>query len=408
MGRRKKVALALLALLLLSQAPFVYRRWQLGRLSGRVRALEASRLPAPPDDRYDDFPGVFHVHSSLGGHSPGTLAEVVAAARDNRLAFVVMTEHPAAEVNTAEATLTGTREGVIFVGGSELVAAGGERLFVAPGFASPAPIADRTHVADLIGRARSDGRLSAIGYPEQIGSWDFAGFDAIEVYNLFTNTKRISYPRLFFDGLWSYWSYPDLMFATFYERPDEVLRKWDELNSAGDVRLAGLAGNDSHANVGFQIGSGENGAPAFRFYLDPYERSFRVVRNRVVLPKGTAPTADAVLAALRAGRSYIGFDLFGDSGGFRFTAAAGSEEKTLGDEIGLPEGGVVRLSAQARVKSRFVFYRDGRLVREARETTFAEVAVDERGAYRVEVYLDELGELLEGKPWIISNPIYVR
>ena len=30
------------------------------------------------------------------------------------------------------------------------------------------------------------------------------------------------------------------------------------------------------------------------------------------------------------------------------------------------------------------------------------------GVYRVEVYLDQLGSLLDGKPWIISNPIFVR
>ena len=29
-------------------------------------------------------------------------------------------------------------------------------------------------------------------------------------------------------------------------------------------------------------------------------------------------------------------------------------------------------------------------------------------ASSIEVYLDQLGSLLEGKPWIISNPIFVR
>jgi hypothetical protein len=408
MTRRKKLALALLALLIISQGPFVYRRWQLGRLRERIRTLEAARLPAPPDDSFTDFPGVFHVHSSLGGHSPGTPEEIVAAARANRLAFVVMTEHPAAEVNTAAATLNGTHEGVIFFGGSELVAAGGERLFVAPGFAHPAPAADRTPVAELIRRAGSEERLAAIGYPEQVTDWNFSGFDAIEVYNLFTNTKQISYPRLFFDGLWSYWSYPDLLFATFYARPAATLRKWDELNATGDARLAALAGNDSHANVGFRVGERGGRAPLFEFYVDPYERSFRVVRNHVLLPRGTAPTAETLLAALRVGRSYIGFDLFGDTSGFRFMARTEAETRTMGDEIGLPAAGAVRLAARAAVKARFVFYRDGLKVREARDTTAAEVLVEERGAYRVEVYLDSLGELLEGKPWIISNPVYVR
>jgi hypothetical protein len=30
------------------------------------------------------------------------------------------------------------------------------------------------------------------------------------------------------------------------------------------------------------------------------------------------------------------------------------------------------------------------------------------GAYRVEVYRDDLGQPFDKVPWIISNPIYVR
>jgi hypothetical protein len=37
-----------------------------------------------------------------------------------------------------------------------------------------------------------------------------------------------------------------------------------------------------------------------------------------------------------------------------------------------------------------------------------EIGVTERGVYRVEVYLPQLGGLVAEKPWIISNPIYVR
>lgn len=405
MKRWKKVALALLALLALSQAPFAYRRHQLGRLREAIRAVNSAREPAPPDDPFEDHAGVFHAHSSLGGHSPGTLGEIVAAAGENGLAFVVMTEHPSARINTAEATLKGEREGVVFVNGSELVAAGGERLFVAPGFASPAPAADRTPLQQLVNRARAEGRLAVIAYPEQISAWDFTGYDGVEVYNLFTNTKRISYPRLFFDGLWSYWSHPDLLFATFYARPDDNLRRWDELNAAGGPRLAALAGNDSHANVGFSLW-GRDGWPGFKVRLDPYERSFRVVRNHVLLAKGVEPTAESVLDALRSGRCYFAFDLFGDSKGFRLTADNGAERKTLGEEISLNGG--VRLTARAPVKSRTVFFKDGRAVHEARDASAAELFATDRGVYRVEVYLDQLGELLAGKPWIVSNPIHVR
>src|ERR1051326_7952462 len=104
MKRWKKIALVLIGLLFLSQTPFVYRRYRLGRLSAAIAASNAERVAGPAGGRYDDSAGVFHVHSSLGGHSTGTLSDIVQAAKADRLAFVVMTEHPDALVNTAEAT----------------------------------------------------------------------------------------------------------------------------------------------------------------------------------------------------------------------------------------------------------------------------------------------------------------
>ncbi|HWS54946.1 MAG TPA: hypothetical protein VN228_12495, partial [Pyrinomonadaceae bacterium] len=128
MSRRKKIALVLLGVLLVSQAPFAWRRHRLGRLRAAVAELNARRAPDAGGDAFVDYAGVFHVHSALGGHSEGRPEEIVRAARANGLAFAVMTEHPAAGVNTAEATLRGEHGGVLFLNGSELVARGGERL----------------------------------------------------------------------------------------------------------------------------------------------------------------------------------------------------------------------------------------------------------------------------------------
>ncbi|HEV2705949.1 MAG TPA: hypothetical protein VGV59_08490 [Pyrinomonadaceae bacterium] len=400
--RRRKILLALLLLLLLSQAPFVYRRYQLARLRADINALEATRTDASAADPYTDYKGVFHVHSSLGGHSTGTLAEIVAAARANALNFVVMTEHPAREVDTTEATLKGSHEGVLFLNGSELSVPGDERLFVVPGLASSESGA-HTSLQSLVTRAREEGRLSFIAYPEQIRDWTLEGYDGIEVYNLYTNTKRINYARLFFDGLWSYGSYPDLLFATFYEKPTDNLKRWDELTTAGR-RVVALAGVDAHQNVGFD-------SRFFNFKLDPYERSFRVVRMHALLSKSEPLDAETFAAALRRGHCYIAFDLFCDATGFRFTAARADDrqEHLMGDEIALhATGGGLRLHVSTPVRARIVMLRDGRVIHEANDSARVELTVAEKGVYRVEVYLDRLGDFLVGKPWIISNPIYVR
>ena len=404
MKRRTKIALALVGLLLLSQAPFAYRRYQLGRLSAAINALNASRASIAADDAFDDYAGVFHVHSALGGHSTGTLEEIVSAAKDNRLAFVVMTEHPAALINTSDATLRGTHEGVLFVNGSELASTDGGRLLVAPGFAT----SDAPTLQELVTRAKDTGSLTIVGYPEEVRDLaQLKNYDAVEVYNLYTNTKRMSRALLFFDGLWSYWSYPSLLFATFYERPAGNLKRWDEVNAAGQQRAFAVAGNDAHANVGLSLQE-QTGARIFEIKLDPYERSFRVVRNHVLLEKGETLSAETLLAALRRGRSYIAFDLFGDSTGFRFDADNGTDKRTMGDEIELQPSGQVRLTARAPVRCRVLFFRDGQVLRESKDAQEAALTVDRAGVYRVEVYLDQLGGFLAGKPWIISNPIFVR
>ena len=405
MKRWKKIALALFALLAVSQAPFAVRRYRLGRLGAAVDALNAGRPAPPPDEPFDEYAGVFHVHSSLGGHSTGTLAEIVRAAGDERLAFVVMTEHPSPLTDTAGATLRGVHGGVLFLNGSELVASDGGRLFVVPGSAPPP---QNPPLQNLIERAKSEGRLAVVGYPEEVRDLAAGDYDGIEVYNLYTNAKRINYATLFFDGLWSFGGRPELLFARFYERPSENLRRWDELNAAAARRAYALAGNDAHANVGLSFRE-QTGEEVFGLKLDPYERSFRLVRNHVLLEKGRRLDAESLLAALRAGRSFVAFDLFGDATGFRFDADdGGGERRTMGDEIRLPAGGAVRLAARSPVKCRTVFFRDGQVAAEVKDSALAELSADRRGVYRVEVYLDQLGTLLDGKPWIISNPIFVR
>ena len=402
--RWKKITLALLVLLLVSQVPFAYRRYRLWRLGAAVDALNAARAASPHDEPFDEYAGVFHVHSSLGGHSTGRLEEIVRAARRERLAFVVMTEHPSPFFNTAEATLRGEHEGVLFLGGSELVASDGGRLFVVPGVAPPAR---NPPLRELVARAGSEGRLAVVGYPEQVRDLAAGDYDGLEVYNLYTNAKRVNYATLFFDALWSYRGRPELLFARFYERPDENLRRWDEVNASGARRVYALAGNDAHANVGLSFRE-QTGEEVFGVTLDPYERSFRLVRNHVLLGKGAKLDAESLLAALRAGRSFIAFDLFGDASGFRFKAEGDAERRTMGEEIQLPPGGSVKLTARSPLKCRTVFFRDGQVAGEVKDSRQAELNADRTGVYRVEVYLDQLGSLLDGKPWIISNPIFVR
>jgi hypothetical protein len=411
MKRWKKLLLLLLTLALFSQVPFAYRRYKLGRLHAAIQQLNSQRKPVNRNTDFAEFKGVVHVHSFLGGHSNGNFADIIAAAQSNQLNFVVMTEHPARDFNTAAMTLKGEHGGVLFINGNEVSTTNGDRLLLIPGDEQAATDGQWT-AAEVLSR-RTDG-LELVAYPQKFKSWDAAGYEGIEIYNVYTDAQRINPLMMFFDGLWSYRSYPDLLFAHFYRRPAEALKRWDELIAQKGTRLVATAGNDAHANIGMTVND-STGKTLVGFKLDPYERSFRLVRLHVLADNLSRfngqiafPTIDEgiLLKAISEGHCFIGFDLFGDTTGFRFSAHGGDENKIMGDEIKV--SGQVSLNVSVPVTSRIVLLKDGIAIHEVSATDRLEFVAREKGSYRVEVYLPQLPKPAGDQPWIISNPIYVR
>ncbi|HEY6232464.1 MAG TPA: hypothetical protein VIW64_14475 [Pyrinomonadaceae bacterium] len=411
MKRWKKLLLVLLLLVLLSQVPFAYRRYKLGRLHAAIQQVNSQRNLIPDDGSIVEYKGVAHVHSFLGGHSSGNFEEIIAAAHANALDFVVMTEHPSNNFDTAAMTLKGEHGGVLFINGNEVRTANGDRLLLLPGDSQAANDALRS-TPDVFSRRPSE--LEFVAYPDQFKSWEASGYEGIEVYNVYTNARSINPLVMFFDALWSYRTYTDLLFANFYRKPVESLKKWDELIAQKGARLVATAGNDSHSNIGLSLNDA-SGKAWLGIKLDPYERSFRLVRLHVLSKDFSSPGGQgnarqfndgAVLSDISRGHCFIGFDLFGDTTGFRFTAQSADENKILGDEIKL--AGQVKLKISVPVQARIVLLKDGVAIQEAAETNRLEFVAREQGSYRVEVYLPQLPGPVGQQPWIISNPIYVR
>lgn len=379
MRSKKFILLVVFLVLLLSQIPFAYRRYKLRRLNAAIQQLNSQRVAPERRNEFVDYKGVVHVHSFLGGHSSGTFSEIISAAQANQLQFVIMTEHTEKDFDTAAMTLSGMHGGVLFINGNETNAPNGDRLLVLPG------------------------DVSIAAYPEQFKSLDTPGLKGVEVYNVFTNAKQINPVLAFFDVLWSQRSYPESIFALYLQRPDENLKRWDQASARS--RLTATAGNDAHANIGVSL-KDSSGKTLLGIRLDPYETSFRLVRLHVLLEQNKRLDATSLLDAVKAGHCFIGFDFLGDSSGFTFEAENSGERKMQGDEISLkPE---TRLRVQTAVSSRVVLFKDGAAFLDESGISAKELAVTERGVYRVEVYLPQLGNLVAQKPWIISNPIYVR
>lgn len=381
----KKIVIAFVVVLVLIQIPFAYRRYKLRKLNAAIQQINSQRATTETSSSWAEYKGVVHVHSFLGGHSSGTFSDIIEAAKANQLDFVIMTEHTEKDFDTAAMTLQGVHAGVLFINGNETVAATGDRLLTMPG------------------------DISIVAYPEDFRNWSTPNLDGVEVYNVYTNTRHANPVKAFFDVVWSHRAYPDLLFALYYERPNEGLRLWDQ--ALTHARLTATAGNDAHANIGVTL-QDSAGKTLAGIQLDPYSTSFRLVRLHVLTNATKAPDAtkppDAahLLDSIKAGHCFIGFDLFGDSSGFKFEAFAAGQTVVQGDEIPLQNN--LRLRVHTPVASRILLFKDGSVFLNESGITTKEFPVTERGVYRVEIYLPQVEAIIGEKPWIISNPIYVR
>ena len=402
--RAKKSVLIVGCLILLSQIPFAYRRYKLGRLNAAIQSVNSSRRSSSNVDEsaaFVEYQGVIHVHSFLGGHSTGTFQEIISAAQSNRLQFVIMTEHVETQIDTSAMTLKGIHGGVLFVNGNEVSTKTEDRLLEIPGDASLG-VADKASNSEVLAGARTRGALSIIAYPDEFKGWENS-YDGIEVYNVFTNSKRINRFVAFFDAIWSHRSYSSLVFASYLQRPTDSLKKWDELLSHN--KLVAVAGNDSHSNVGISLND-RTGNELVGLQLDPYEMSFHLVRVHVLIPRGKGLDVNSLIEAVRGGHCFIGFDLLGDTSGFRFDVHNSSGTRIQGDEI--PFRNETYLKVTLPVSGRVVIFQNGGVVLDEVGVTSKEFKVTERGVYRVEAYLPQLGQSLGEQSWIISNPIYVK
>lgn len=397
----KNFLFVILIVLLLIQIPFIYRRYQNGKLAEKINWIQSQRT-AQPNPNYNEYKGIIHAHTSLGGHSTGTFDELIDAANANDLDFVIMTEHYTDKYDTAALTLNGVYSKTLFVGGNEIDTADGDRFLMIPGGADAASFSKMQTTA-VLDKLHAENRLAFITYPEKFKSWN-SDFDGDEVFSLHTNAKKMNPFTALFDLIWSYPAYPALTFATYFKRPDDDLAKFDEI--AAKRKIVFTAGTDAHSNIGFHLLGDDAGNKLINIKIDPYKTTFQLARVHVLIDKNKPLTRENLIEALKLGHSFVGFDVLGDTSGFNFSAENGVETREMGDEITVSQG--VKLQAVAPIPARFVVFKNGAKFFESQQTAGISIDARESGTYRVEVYLDQLGSPFDKMPWIISDPIYVH
>jgi hypothetical protein len=374
--------------------------WALATLPPESAAL---RVPSPARGGPPVVRGAYHVHSRASDGT-GTLEEIAAAAARAGLRFVILTDHGDAFRGPAPPRYIG---GVLCIDAVEISTSSGH--YAALGMRPP-PYPLGGEARDVVEDVARLGGFGIAAHPDSAKSelrwddWD-APFDAVEWFNADSQWRDEKRWHLL-PTLLQYPLRPAEAVASLFDRPDRLLRRWDELAARRPV--VGLAAADAHARMG--LGGKTDPYDEMVYVRMPsYEAIFRSFSLRAELREplsgDPARDADAVLGALRAGRVYTAFDGVAGPASLAFSAESGGTAASQGEALAL--AGRVRLRAVTNGPpgTSLVLLRDGAVVARA-EGRLLEWEGDRPGAYRVEAGVPEApGD--PPLPWIVSNPVYV-
>jgi acetyl esterase/lipase len=219
----------------------------------------------------------------------------------------------------------------------------------------------------------------------------------MEIYNRHTDTKDDGDFEAWFVKLiadterWKtfaqlYKEFPDEIFGAGTDYWPEIFAKWD--SEMKKKPFTGIGANDAHENQVF------NG-----LMIDPYEVSFRNLSTHILARELTDP---AIRQSLRDGHVYVSHDWLCDPKGFGFVAVNNLGVFNMGDPVTIV--GNTKFYVQTPIEAHIKFFHNG-AIEEEKTGSFITFETKKPGTYRVEAWLAVDGE---ERPWIYSNPIYLK
>lgn len=345
----------------------------------------ARQLPARPSETPPVVRGVVHVHTNRSDGT-GSVGDVMQAAADAGLQFVIVTDHGDA---TRTPDLPDYRDGVLYIDAVEISTADGH--LVALGLPkAPYPLAGEGR--DVVEDVHRLGGIAIAAHPDspkpdlRWSDWN-APIDGLEWLNA-DSEWRDDRPWTLARALLTYPFRPPQSLALLLDRPEPVIRRWDEL--AQRRRTVGLAAVDAHARVGVSS-LGEPYDSTGSLHVPSYTTSFRefsIALSDARLTGNAETDARTVLDAIRGGRFYSTIDALAGPAALRVTAGTAR----------------IDVDAQAPEDARITLFRNGVAFATAQGPRLEHTA--DTGVYRVEVGLPGAPGT-PPVPWIVSNPIYI-
>ncbi len=340
--------------------------------------------PVPPhvlDDGYDEAAGVIHIHTTYSHDADGRFEDVVRVANAQGLDYAIVTEHN---------HLQPLREGKQGWHGTTLVLIG-EEVSTSSGHYLALNVTqeierENRSAQQVIDDVNRQGGMGFIAHPyfkkARWEAWSVRGFTGIEIYNVAHDTLDENKGRL---ALWTFTTPVEPFYYSILDRPYDPLSTWDALIRQHG-RVVGIGSTDAH----------EFHALGLKFA--PYEIMFQLARTHLLVPPQPLTPA-AVYEALRHGHAYVAIPLVGPPRGFSFYASDGTRVLgIMGDEVLLQPD--LELTASLPAPANLTLFKDGQAIATMTAQIW-QVPVLEPGAYRIEA-------MRHNKPWIFSNPIYIK
>jgi len=337
-----------------------------------------------------DYAGAIHIHSTCSD-GDGSFIEIMEAANEANLDFVVLTDHDTLKLKNRGLENWYKKCFVII----------GEEVGRNMGHCIAINIKNNvaTNTGDLkqcLKHIEKQNGMSFIVHPEGSHKVIFGLNDPKWRQRDITNFTGIEIWSFMFDWIskvhWLNMIKCLLDPVKILSGPNQkTLKLWDNLQQK--QKVIGIGGLDAHNRYLL---------PFKKMMVFPYKMLFRTIRTHILaLPATGSPDIDknSINSALKDGRCYFSNDYYLDPKGFNMIIYNNNSDIFYMGESANINGGL-SLKINVPEKSQIKVFKNGNLLAE-QNANMLEMKILEQGSYRCEVYNND-------KPWIFSNPIWVN
>lgn len=346
-----------------------------------------------------EYVGNLHIHTS---HSDGggTISEIVKAARAVGIDFIALNDH--SHLTMLHLEEEGYHRGILVLVGSEI----GTRFHHYLAYNIKNQI-DNTRYSpqEVIDAVESQGGFGFLAHPFEKGmpyreksvaytwnNWSVRGYTGICIWNFASRWKENV--RSSWNGIFH------LIFKKYtLKGPSEkTLATWDRLCLEG--RVVAIGGSDAHGSI-MKVGF-------IKFIPLTYKYLLGTINTHVLLSSpltGDLITDKGLIYnSVREGSCFIAHDGLAPARGFTFSFNRERNGASLGmgQEAEFSKGQLlIRIPRYGLIH----IIRNGSLFARAYGSELSK-KISEKGVYRIEVFIRT--QLCGWRPWIFSNPIYLR